>query len=286
MRFDLGFHIGTDANTAFTIGGDYLRTWINDRGGEIHGSCDSGARPASMPSFYQPLDAAHRWFVESGWSRSDRSRISSTTARRSPATGSRTPGASSMPAGCSASSAELRAGIRSGGQSVEREIGSPELPEISGEGYGGLSMRYIYDTRDRDALWQRGTLMPRDVFPRRRGARRRCGPMTDSRAWRRWRCPFGENVAYLRASGGSSFDTLLPIYDTFTLGGPVSMPGLSIGELRGTSYWSAQASYLQSIADISYVFGQSLYAGFALTAADMSGRSTSRARSRSIPGPS
>ena len=49
-------------------------------------------------------------------------------------------------------------------------------------------------------------------------------------------------------------------------------PGSAIGELRGTSYWSAQASYLQRIADISYVFGQSIYAGLKLTAADMSGR--------------
>ncbi len=52
----------------------------------------------------------------------------------------------------------------------------------------------------------------------------------------------------------------------------MSLPGLSLGELRGSSYWSAQASYLQRIADISYVFGQSIYAGMTLTAADMSGR--------------
>ena len=84
--------------------------------------------------------------------------------------------------------------------------------------------------------------------------------------------PFRRNVGYLRVSGGSSFDTVLPLYDTFSLGGPVSLPGLSIGELRGSSYWSAQASYLQRIADISYVFGQSIYAGLTLTAADMSGR--------------
>jgi hypothetical protein len=75
--------------------------------------------------------------------------------------------------------------------------------------------------------------------------------------------PVSENVAYLRVSGGSSLDTLLPIYDTFTLGGPVSMPGLSIGELRGTSYWSAQASYLQRVADISYVFGRRSMPAFA-----------------------
>jgi hypothetical protein len=78
-------------------------------------------------------------------------------------------------------------------------------------------------------------------------------------------------------------DTLLPVYDTFTLGGPISMPGLNLGELRGNSYWSAQASYLQKVADISVLFGHSLYMGLTLTAADMSGRIDFRTRSRSIP---
>ena len=84
--------------------------------------------------------------------------------------------------------------------------------------------------------------------------------------------PLERNVGYLRVSGGSSFDTELPLYDTFSLGGPVSLPGLAIGELRGTGYWSAQASYLWRIADISYIFGQSIFAGLKFTAADMSGR--------------
>jgi hypothetical protein len=62
------------------------------------------------------------------------------------------------------------------------------------------------------------------------------------------------------------------VYDLFALGGPTSMPGLALGELRGTSYWSGQAAYLLKIADISPVFGHALYLGATLTAADMSGR--------------
>ncbi len=50
VRFDLGLHIGTDANTAFTIGGDYLQTWINDRGGELPGFAAAGSnlRPRGL----------------------------------------------------------------------------------------------------------------------------------------------------------------------------------------------------------------------------------------------
>jgi NTE family protein len=271
LRFDLGFHIGTDANTAFTIGGDYLRTWVNDLGGEIHGSWRFGRTSGLEASLYQPLDAAHSWFVEPGVTAQrsiDDIFIDGEAVARyrfSHAWGFVDTGR------VFGNRAELRAGIRAGGQSVEREIGEPGLPEISGEGYGGLTMRYTYDTRDRNVLWQSGSLVhvtyfrgvealgAVDSYDRVEGVATRVVPL-------------GGNVLYLRGSGGASFGSDLPIYDTFTLGGPVSMPGLNLGELRGTSYWNAKATYLQRVADISYVFGQALYAGFSLSAADMSGR--------------
>ena len=61
--------------------------------------------------------------------------------------------------------------------------------------------------------------------------------------------------------GGTSFDTALPIYDLFVLGGPISFPGLNLGELRGQDYWLASTMYMHKIADLSSLFGQALYAG-------------------------
>ncbi len=271
VRFDLGFHIGTDEDSAFTVGGDYLQTWINDRGGELSGSLRLGRNSGLEASLYQPLDAAHRWFVEPGltaqrslenlyddgdavtrylfssaWGQLDAGRV---FGRR----------------------AEFRAGVRSGAQSATREIGSQELPEIPSEGYGGVAARYTFDSRDRDVLWQRG-MVARVTYFRSEEALGAEAPYDRLEGTATVVLPVGRNVGYLRVNGGSSLDTSLPLYDTFSLGGPVSMPGLSIGELRGTSYWSAQASYLWRIADISYVFGQSIYAGLKFTAADMSGR--------------
>jgi NTE family protein len=271
LRFDLGFHIGTDANTAFMIGGDYLRTWVNDLGGEVHGAWRFGRTSGLGLSLYQPLDATHSWFVEPGMvaQRSIEDIFLDDEAvaryRFSHAWGSIDAGR------VFGNRMELRAGIRSGGQSVEREIGDPGLPEISGEGYGGVTMRYSYDSRDRSVLWQSGTLARVEYF---RGVEalgavdsydRLEGVVSTT-------VPLRDNVLYLRASGGASFGSDLPVYDTFTLGGPISLPGLSLGELRGSSYWNAKATYLQRVADISYVFGQALYAGLSLSAADMSGR--------------
>ena len=271
VRFDLGLTIGTDANTAFTIGGDYLQTWINDRGGELRGSLRLGRTSGLEAALYQPLDAAHRWFVEpslvlqrsiedlfddgdavtryrfaSGWADLDAGRVFGNRG-------------------------ELRAGIRLGTQSATREIGSQDLPEISSENSSGFTARYTFDSRDRDVLWQRGMVARMNYF-RSEEAFGAAALYDRFEGTATVVLPFRRNVGYLRVSGGSSFDTPLPVYDLFSLGGPVSLPGLSIGELRGTSYWGAQASYLQRVADISYVFGQTIYAGVTLTAADMSGR--------------
>ena len=84
--------------------------------------------------------------------------------------------------------------------------------------------------------------------------------------------PLGANLVTMRAAGGARFEGELPFYDLFTLGGPISFPGLGLGQLRGTSYWTTSASYLHKVADISALFGQSLYAGANLLAGDMSGR--------------
>jgi NTE family protein len=271
VRFDLGFHIGTDEDSAFTVGGDYLQTWINDRGGELSGSLRLGRNSGLEASLYQPLDAAHRWFVEPGLTAQrslenlydDGDAV--TRYRFSSAWGQLDAGR------VFGRRAEFRAGVRSGAQSATREIGSQELPEIPSEGYGGVAARYTFDSRDRDVLWQRG-MVARVTYFRSEEALGAEAPYDRLEGTATVVLPVGRNVGYLRVNGGSSLDTSLPLYDTFSLGGPVSMPGLSIGELRGTSYWSAQASYLWRIADISYVFGQSIYAGLKFTAADMSGR--------------
>jgi NTE family protein len=271
LRFDLGLYIGTDANTAFTIGGDYLQTWINDRGGELHGALRLGRTSGLDASLYQPVDPTHTWFVEPGLT-AQRSLEDIFVDGDSIARYELSHAWGYLDAGrVFGTRIELRAGIRAGVQSADREIGLPGLGKISSEGYGGYALRYTYDTRDRDVLWHDGSLVRVSYYysEEELGAE---VPYERLEGMAVRAFPVGGNVAYLRVAGGASLDTDLPVYDTFTLGGPVSMPGLSLGELRGTSYWSAQASYLQRIAEISYVFGQAMYAGFTLSAGDMSGR--------------
>ena len=271
LRFDLGVQVGTDGNTAFSLGGDYLRPWINSLGGEVHGHLQVGRTSSGGISLYQPLDARHQWFVEPGlyFSRSlEDIFVDGDAITRYEFEGAygyfdvgREFGTRS----------EARVGLRYGTQAAKRDIAVQVFPEIDFEDYGGWALAYTYDNRDKAALESRGWLARLRYYhsDEALGAEQDYDRMEGmlSRV-----VPFGSHRLYLRAMGGSSFGTDLPIYDDFVLGGPNSLPGLSTGELRGDSYWLATAAYAHKVGDISSLYGQALYLGFNLTAADMSGR--------------
>jgi len=73
-------------------------------------------------------------------------------------------------------------------------------------------------------------------------------------------------VVRVTLAGGSALDTSLPLDRKFSLGGPGSFPGLELGELRVTDYWTASGSYLWKIKDLMSIRGQALYAGVRLMA--------------------
>ena len=166
------------------------------------------------------------------------------------------------------SRAELRAGLRAGGQSVTRDVALSTLDEIDWEGYGGAELRFTYDDRDSVAVPSSGLLARMNLFQ----SQDWLGAAQDYRridALLSYALPVGVDVAYLKAAGGSSLDTELPAYDEFLLGGPLSFPGFGIGELRGQGYWLTSAAYMRKIADISNLFGQALYLGAMATAGAM-----------------
>ena len=268
VRFDVGLYMGTDTNAAFTVGGDYLRTWINSRGGELHGSASLGQTTGLNVSIYQPLDRAHKWFVEPGITaeRTIQSIYSDGNAVADYAFNSAW---GFLDAGrVFGTNAELRAGLRSGGQSVKREIALPTQEQLDWEGYGGTSLRYTYDDRDSDYLARSGLLTRVDYFQ----SADWLGAASDYQrleGMAAYALPVGSSVAQLRFAGGSSLGSSLPSYDQFQLGGPVSFPGFAIGELRGEGFWTVSTTYLKRIAEISNLFGQALYVGGTLTAGAM-----------------
>lgn len=116
------------------------------------------------------------------------------------------------------------------------------------------------------------------------------GSMGADRNWQRAEfgigtaVPFYHDVLWIAAAGGSRLGSNLPADRLFGLGGPVSLPGYELYELRAGAYWTISGSYLRQIKDISPLRGQSLYAGLRLQDSEASDtfHSTSHGQIQSV----
>ena len=79
----------------------------------------------------------------------------------------------------------------------------------------------------------------------------------------------GQHTLVLSAETGTSFNTDIPLYDQFTLGGFLSLAGLRQQQLRGQKLLSVRAVYLNRLAILPSVLGNGLYFGTSLEAGNI-----------------
>ena len=64
LTLDLGAYASQDGDLAFNLYGRHVRTWVNSLGAEWRNELQIGGETLVATSLFQPLDAAHRFFVE------------------------------------------------------------------------------------------------------------------------------------------------------------------------------------------------------------------------------
>ncbi|MEJ2604458.1 MAG: patatin-like phospholipase family protein [Gammaproteobacteria bacterium] len=266
LRFDLGLTANELDELEAVLRADYRRTWLNPRGGEWHGAVQIGRQTLLETDFYQPLDVQQRYFVQpivrlatdlqDAYLGDDRI-----------ATYQLQEGWAQVDFGMNIDTrAQLRAGLRRGTLDVELDTGIIFLPTIDDLAETALVLGGVYDTRDAIALPTRGTLAT--VRYLHAGswlggdARYEQIEAVYSHAYD-WR---GDSLS-ITLGAGATLAGESPPNRQFRLGGIRTFPGLRPGELRGDGYWFAGTSYYWRIADISPVFGQSLYAGLRMQVA-------------------
>lgn len=272
LKVDLGVYASEGGDVAFALYGRHNRTWLNERGLEARFEAQLGGEALLSASLLQPLDTAHRWFVEP--------RIFGTRSQEDVfVDGERVARyqfgdvAAQLDVGTNlADIAQARLGYIYSRRTVDVDIGASVLPEDHATD-AGITALFEYDTRDSpfnptrglaiaaeyvasdDALgaerdWQRGELGVGMALP----------------LWRR------RDVLWLTLAGGTDFTSDLPPDRTFALGGPGSFPGLELGELRVGSYWTASTGYLWKFKDIQTLRNQALYAGLRVMAGSIHDR--------------
>jgi NTE family protein len=262
LKFDLGMYASEGGDIAFALYAKHQRAWLNSLGAEWRNEVQLGSENLLATSLYQPLDAAHRYFVEPRvmWSRNweyvflDGERLA--RYRLSDFGGG-------LDTGINLSTrAQVRIGYLYTRRDVDVNTGSPLMPEVE-RNDAGLSASFTFDSRDTPFNATRGGAAALEYFR----SDESLGADSD---WERIELGLGlalpvrNDVIWMTLAGGSNLDSDLPADRTFRIGGPGSFPGFELGELRSDEYWTASGSYLWKIKDIMSIRGQALYAGLRL----------------------
>jgi NTE family protein len=263
IKVDLGMYAsasGDDRGFSFYL--QHEREWVNQLGGAWRNEIQFGTDQVLATGFYQPLDVAQRYFVEPKvfWNRNWENVFydGNDIARyQFDDRGGRIDLGMNI-----GNEAQIRVGYLASQRRVQLETGSPLLPQLETTD-AGLAASAIYDTRDTSFRPTRGVAAAVEYFKSDES-------FGAERNWQRAEMglgaavPFHHDVLWVAVAGGSRLGSNLPADRLFALGGPISLPGYELDQLRAGAYWTVSGSYLWQIKDIFALRGQTLYAGLRL----------------------
>jgi NTE family protein len=271
----LGIHASGRGDMKFVLGVQYVRHWLNDRGGQWINNVQVGYEAVLSSSLYQPFDVAQRFFVEPGVFASrtaedlyvDTERVAE--YRFTDLGGKIDLGVNLGQTG------QLRVGYVNTRRKAQVETGVATLPEIdvrfedADTRDAGIAASAIYDSRERESFARRGMAAAVQYVQSDES-------LGADRDWNRIEAgfrkgvPFGKNAMWISLAGGTSFgDDELPGDRAFSLGGPRTMPAYQFDELRVNEYWLADVNVQWRIANLLAVREQAIYAGIGLQAAGL-----------------
>ena len=262
LKIDVGAYASLDGDLSFTLYGRHTRTWVNSRGAEWRNELQIGNATLLATSLFQPLDAAHRLFIEPQlrYSRSaediflDGERISRYNL---------TDAGGVLDLGVNMGRfAQVRAGYVYSNRKVDVDIGPTQFPETDTVD-AGMRLSLDFDSRDTAFRPTRGMAAALEFLSSDES-------LGAERSWQRaelgvgMALPLRRDVFWVTLAGGSDLGTRLPPDRAFAIGGPSSFPGLELGELRSNSYWTVGTNYLWRVKDVLPIRNLALYAGLGL----------------------
>ena len=139
------------------------------------------------------------------------------------------------------------------------DTGDPVLPSVK-ETTAGVQMAFVVDQFDRAWFSQKGYGGRINYY----GATTALGSALNYqklRASGTYVTSIGENTFNFNVSGGTDFNTDMPAYETFTLGGPLRLSGFRIDQFSGREYAFARAMYYRRIFALPDILGSGVFAG-------------------------
>jgi len=258
----LGLYFGGGGDTDFVLAIQYSRRWVNALGAEWRTTAQIGDTALLDTSFYQPLSASQRFFVQPDFflSRSiediynDYQRVA--TYRFGDI-------GLVLAAGTNLSLfTQLRLGYWFDRRRLSVDTGPPVLPVLTTTD-AGLQGQWTYDSREASSFAREGMAAEVEYL----GSTESLGAKRD---WQRAEAAFRKSISlgkldlWLTAAGGTKLGNELPADRAFSLGGPQSFPGYSEGEVRAREYWVVYGNFLYPLANLVPLKSETLYGGMGL----------------------
>jgi NTE family protein len=267
LRVDIGAYASREGDVTFALYGRHVRTWVNSLGAQWFNEVQLGGESLLTTGLYQPLDSAHRFFVEPriGFSRSledvfaDDERVARYDFKD--LMGELNLGANVGRYG------QARIGYLYDDREIEVDIGAPVMPQ--GETTdAGMHLLAELDSRDTAFNPTRGFAAAIDFM-------KSDSSLGADRDWEKaeigvgMALPLRRDVLWMTLAAGSDLDSNLPADRMFSVGGPDSFAGFEQGEMRVREYWLASTSYLWRVKDLMSIRNLSLYMGVGLTGGEV-----------------
>jgi NTE family protein len=272
LRPSMGVYASGQGDLRFLMGVQYVRSWLNSRGGQWRADAQVGYESLFATSWYQPFDVAQRWFVEPEFFASrtvedvfvDYERVAEYFFSD---VGGR------LDLGWNLGRlAQLRLGYATTTRKARLRTGTANLPgadqlvpEIDARD-AGLAASATYDSRNMASFATEGFAAEVQYIQSDES-------LGADRDWNRIEAglrkgfPVGQHVAWLGLAGGTHLgDDLLPGDRAFTLGGPRTIPAFQFDELRARDYWLTSVNFLWRLKELVAVKNQNLYGGIGLQA--------------------
>ena len=259
LRFGLALASDFSGDSQFNLLAQYRRTWLNQLGAEWLTEAQIGQDTRLLTEFYQPLNEAGRWFVAP-----------------SALVGQSTRGVfvgddkvanylvSVAQAGVDAGAVlgtwgQLRLGPVWSRVHARVDTGSPLLPSLR-ETTAGMRLGLFIDQTD--AAW-----FPREgygasafayaaleSFGSAQDYQRIEGSVRGIKSW-------GAHTLSATMYAGTHFDSDMPAYESFSLGGPLRLSAYRVNQFTGRDYWFGRLMYYNRTLPLPDILGSGVYVG-------------------------
>lgn len=252
LQFGLSYMSASQEDSLFGVAASYLRTEINELGGEWRATLELGDEPAFDFDFYQPLGPEAMFFVEPLLHVG--SRIVNYFEGDSIAAelNVRELGAEIAGGRDVGSWGEARAGLRAGTGSTRLRVGDPAAVPYDDFDLGEFFARFSVDTLDDVAFPRRGLYATAEWLGSRQGTLSADATFDQLLTELFYAKTWGRHTLLATLRYDTTISGRAPIYSQFQIGGFLDLSGLNRKQLTGQNVARIGGSYYRRIGDLAF----------------------------------